>query len=760
MGKRETTIKLSVADGFSQNLRAFADQLDASERSTEGLSTSTKEAEDKTKSFASATKQSTNVLTDLQSGISLARQAFAAVQGTIDATIGSTVEYAAQVRTLSRTIGGSAEETSKLIQAADDVGISVDSLSGAMEAAIRKGVRPTIEGLGQLSEEYLAIQDPIERSKFLMDNFGRSGTDLAALMEKGAAGIKKMGDSAKATGQVMSGEAIQAARNYEIAIDELSDRFEGLKISIANKAIPAVTEFTGYLSTRFDALTDAKQALDVGAISAAEFGRVLVSLGMVGFATTTGEAAKLKDTLEDYRVKQYAASHAVTEWRNENDLAKNITAAFAKSVSGLKKETTNLIDEYHTLMSIDIGGMYSDLQQKQMPLIEQQKKLTQEVENYKYANGSAIPPSKDFADIQYELGRAHKQLEIELMKAGKAQGDYNTQVSKGKADNEAFAISQASASLSLEDHRKKISDLEKKQKEAAGGGFADYSEAIKKAKGELGKIDDAIQKNAAEHEKATKKIILNMIEQQLATSALRDKSGAILLDMARSWGLIDEKTYLTSKAITAALESAGMDADKAKEKLAGVADVVDSQLNMKYDELFGKMGVVTDYIQSDNVPALEKLHDRAFDAAGASDGLAKSINSIPKVTRVEIHIDTYQTTHFADSYSTNYPGQTTRTSSGGGGGGMAQFAEGGSFTVPGKGGGDKPYMLGLTPGEEVTVIPPGAARSGGASSGGAQVVNVSINIGGSVISEGELIRNVVNGLRRENIINNGTTLTT
>jgi antitoxin component HigA of HigAB toxin-antitoxin module len=84
---------------------------------------------------------------------------------------------------LGRTIGATPEEASKLIQAADDVQISYETLTTALEAAIRKGVEPTIEGLGGLADQYNAIQDPIERTKFLMDNFGRSGADLAPLME-------------------------------------------------------------------------------------------------------------------------------------------------------------------------------------------------------------------------------------------------------------------------------------------------------------------------------------------------------------------------------------------------------------------------------------------------------------------------------------------------------------------------------------------------------------------------------------------------
>lgn len=181
-------------------------------------------------------------LTDLKSGLDLAAGALKAVQAAVQSVIDPTIDYAAQVRTLGRTIGATAEESSKLIQAADDVGISAETLQGALQAAIRKGVKPTIEGIGQLADQYNAIQDPIERTKFLMDNFGRSGAALGPLMEEGAAGIQAAGDAAEALGLVMDEEGVASARRYEIAMDDFDDAVMGVKIAIAENLLPAITD--------------------------------------------------------------------------------------------------------------------------------------------------------------------------------------------------------------------------------------------------------------------------------------------------------------------------------------------------------------------------------------------------------------------------------------------------------------------------------------------------------------------------------------
>jgi hypothetical protein len=176
---------------------------------------------------------------DMASGA--AQTAFSAMQQVYNATISETVEYATQVRNLSMTIGATAEESSKLIQAASDMGVSFDTLSAAMEGAIRKGAEPSIAGIAKLSDQYNAIQDPIERTRFLMETFGRAGADLQMLMQQGAAGIRELGQAAEDAGLVMDERAVQAARNYELALDNLYDKLDAAKIKVGNTFIPSLT---------------------------------------------------------------------------------------------------------------------------------------------------------------------------------------------------------------------------------------------------------------------------------------------------------------------------------------------------------------------------------------------------------------------------------------------------------------------------------------------------------------------------------------
>lgn len=208
-------------------------------------------------------KQTGLSLTDLKSGLDLAIGGFQTAVAAVQAFINPTIEAAGKVRELQRTIGASAEEASKLIEAADDVGVSSETLQGALEAAIKRGVEPTIAGIGELADEYNAIEDPIARVKFLQDKFGKSGADLGPLMAKGAAGIKELGDQAVATGKVLSQDAVDAAREYELSVDALEDATAGYITLLAQDAIPVLADINNLLAegiTLTNQLTVARRA--------------------------------------------------------------------------------------------------------------------------------------------------------------------------------------------------------------------------------------------------------------------------------------------------------------------------------------------------------------------------------------------------------------------------------------------------------------------------------------------------------------------
>lgn len=208
--------------------------------------------------------------TELTSKLNVANQVFSAAQGFIRDTAGEVVNYANQVRSLTTAIGATPEEASKLIQVADDVGISFGQLNSALEAGIRKGVKPTIENIGKMSDEYLALNPGIERSEYLMENFGRTGTDLARIMELGSGKIEEMGDSIEGTAMLMDQDALDAAEDYRLALDSLSDSVYNVKLGIGKGLIPELQKVADVMTRNIEITNILNAAEDAGLITAME----------------------------------------------------------------------------------------------------------------------------------------------------------------------------------------------------------------------------------------------------------------------------------------------------------------------------------------------------------------------------------------------------------------------------------------------------------------------------------------------------------
>jgi hypothetical protein len=172
-----------------------------------------------------------NIGQSLSDGFGMvAKQARAAME--------ETAKYGEQVRKLSYLTGASAAETSRLIQLSDDLAIDYGELGTALKAAANKGIDPSTDSLARMSEQYLKLQPGLERSQFLLDNFGRSGMALAPLLEKGSTEIRNM-SAAVSENMILTEAQIAKTREYELAVDNFNDQIQGLKYSVGNDLIGA-----------------------------------------------------------------------------------------------------------------------------------------------------------------------------------------------------------------------------------------------------------------------------------------------------------------------------------------------------------------------------------------------------------------------------------------------------------------------------------------------------------------------------------------
>jgi hypothetical protein len=194
------------------------------------------------KKFTGGVGGAAMALTGSNAAMQLMERGFNATIGTVKKVLASTAEYSDQIRQLTRDTGMSVEQSAKMLMIADDSQVSFSSLTTAMKFAIRDGVLPNIAGIAKLSDEYLALNNPLERSQMLIKQFGRNGLEMSKIMELGSSSINKLGETTEQVGLLMSSVDIAKMRAYEQAMNEMKDAGQGLGVQLALWLAPGLTD--------------------------------------------------------------------------------------------------------------------------------------------------------------------------------------------------------------------------------------------------------------------------------------------------------------------------------------------------------------------------------------------------------------------------------------------------------------------------------------------------------------------------------------
>lgn len=205
-----------------------------------------------------------------RNALNLIGQAAQIVNRVVDETVGEFVKYAQEIRTLTQLTGESTEEMSRLIQVADDYKLSVSDLTTASRKLATEGLSLDIETLARLSDEYLRLGSGAERQTFINEKLGRSGLAFTEILSQGSAAILARSESISEM-LILDQEAIDKAETYRLAVDDLSDSWEALKVSQGAKMV----EFATYALKTASIVGDAVQLLTSGAFSGDAMGGIL-----------------------------------------------------------------------------------------------------------------------------------------------------------------------------------------------------------------------------------------------------------------------------------------------------------------------------------------------------------------------------------------------------------------------------------------------------------------------------------------------------
>lgn len=291
--------------------------------------------------------------TEISSMLNVGAQAIQLVVEAYSEVVGTYIDYAAQVRTISQVTGQQAEDVSRLLQVTDDYKIDSEKLTQVMKKMATEGFAFTTDSLADLSDAYLEIQDPVERTNFLFETFGREGEAFAEVMLQGGDAIRSQSDAVSES-LILTQQSLDETRDYEMAVDRLNEAMEGLKIQIGQGVVPPMTDLlnaTTAAITDFEWLSDLLSGDFKGATEAAA-----AALIAVGFEDAAKDAEKFKKAIAD----------ATTETKNFATIASTtVTGAqmldtqnkkLADSITAMKDAEIAYVD-YKTANPHDTAGI-------------------------------------------------------------------------------------------------------------------------------------------------------------------------------------------------------------------------------------------------------------------------------------------------------------------------------------------------------------------------------------------------------------------
>lgn len=315
--------------------------------------------------------------------------------------INSTVEYADQVREMSQMSGMAAEESSRLIQVTDDAKVSFEALAQVVK---RNGDQYdySTQGLANMSDAYLQLTDSNEKAAFMQEHFGRNWAQFVELMEMGGQKIKAAGEGIS-DALILDDAALQSAREYQRNLDELSDSWQGFKVTVGNNVLPVMNELFAEQERQSEAMR--RLGIETETLRSAEVQRAL-QLEVEKIKQEEVDAARMNGLASIYAAKDANAELALSEEEvakaaqeaseaNQQFLgmvesAQGILESYESNNTKLAEERIKLEDEKAKLISQGYSESSTQITALNTKLEENKKKSKEVADQFELDNKKII----------------------------------------------------------------------------------------------------------------------------------------------------------------------------------------------------------------------------------------------------------------------------------------------------------------------------------------------------------------------------------
>lgn len=188
------------------------------------------------------------------------------------------------IKKMQKALGEAQQGSAGATQALAQLGLTVSDLQG----------KAPEQQFKMLASQLAQVEDPSRRAALAMELFGKSGTDLLPLMEKGGAGIEELQKEARRLGLTMTTESAQSADDFSKAMKEMWASISSATKSVGAAVAPVLKDVAKWIGdaalTARAWIKDHKElvvtALKVAA-AVAGIGLALVGIGkIVGVVST------------------------------------------------------------------------------------------------------------------------------------------------------------------------------------------------------------------------------------------------------------------------------------------------------------------------------------------------------------------------------------------------------------------------------------------------------------------------------------------
>ena len=496
----------------------------------------------------------------------------AVTESVIKSTGGAAGLTATQIESMAGRLSQLNAIDDETIQSAQNLLLTFKKIKGegfeaASQAAIDLSVVMGIDLRGAAMMVGKALEDPVRGVTALR----RAGVSFTAEQQKMIKSLVETGRAAEAQEFILKelnsqvgGAGVAVAKTYAGQMVLLKTNVDNVAESIGSRLLPSLTSLTSALNKSFTKSELLNKAADAGVISFKTYAgiQILVSDEVLTVDQRTeeltvaiekqeealsSEETKFKSLIPVIEESAQATEHAGRANVDTAGTAERLAAreeALTKSLMDNKLAYSNL----HDVMGGAVGNELASYEDKQADLEKQIGETTAELEKYRAKNGLVYTAVTDTTDATLNLTIAQADAQKSALNLADAQKDLSENTDPDKQLQLEAAV--ARAQLAFNNSQTAVGEWNLALEESGGTYITNYGTQIGGLEEQLAGLQGAYDENAAAHELATKRILFDITEQQIANQNLRDGVDGMTADqigflqsLALEWGLTDKATF-------------------------------------------------------------------------------------------------------------------------------------------------------------------------------------------------------------------------